>query len=92
MKLGLFPMMIMPYIARVVPRRKMFELCMTGEYISAQEALELGIVNYVVPPAELDEKVDWLVSRIIDKSPTSIRLGKQAFRAIEDMALDQAFE
>ena len=91
-RVGLFPMMILSYMMRIVPRRKLFEMTITGEPFSAAEALELGILNYAVPAAELDERVDWLVARIVDKSPTGIRLGKQAFRAIEDMPLDKAFE
>ena len=91
-RVGLFPMMILSYMMRIVPRRKLFEMTITGEPFSAAEALELGILNYAVPAAELDERVDWLVARIVDKSPTGIRLGKQAFHAIEDMPLDKAFE
>lgn len=91
-KIGLFPMMILPYMMRVIPRRRLLEMCITGELISAEEALALDILNYVAAPAELDAKLDWLLARIVDKSPTSIRLGKQVFRAIEDMTLDQAFE
>ncbi|MEQ8493511.1 MAG: enoyl-CoA hydratase-related protein [Gammaproteobacteria bacterium] len=91
-RVGLFPMMILSYMMRIVPRRKLFEMTITGEPFSAAEACALGILNYVVPAAELDERVDWLVARIVDKSPTGIGLGKQAFRAIEDMPLDKAFE
>ncbi len=91
-RVGLFPMMILSYMMRIVPRRKLFEMTITGEPFSAAEALELGILNYAVPAAELDARVDWLIARIVDKSPTGIRLGKQAFRAIEDMPLDKAFE
>jgi len=43
-----------------------------------------------VPAAELDAKVQWLVQRIVDKSPTAIRRGKYALRAIESMSFDQA--
>ncbi|HMM78164.1 MAG TPA: enoyl-CoA hydratase-related protein [Gammaproteobacteria bacterium] len=91
-RVGLFPMMILPYMLRVIPRRRLLEMCITGELFDAEEALALDIVNYVVPPAELDAKIDWLLARIVDKSPTAIRIGKQVFHAIEDMSLDQAFE
>ena len=91
-KLGLFPMMILSYMMRIIPRRKLFEMTMTGESFSAAEACEMDIVNYVVPPDQLDAKVAWLIARITDKTPTGIKLGKQAFRAIEDMPLDKAFE
>ena len=91
-RIGLFPMMILPYMMRVIPRRKLMEMCITGELINAEEALAIGILNYVVPAAELDAKLDWLLGRICDKSPTAIRIGKQVFHAIEDMTLDQSFE
>jgi enoyl-CoA hydratase/carnithine racemase len=90
--IGLFPMMILPYLLRTGPHRKVLEMCITGARISAREALELNLVNYVVPRGELDEKLEWLLSRILDKSPTAIRLGKMGFHALRDMTLDQAFE
>lgn len=91
-RIGLYPMMILPYMQRILPRRKLMELCITGEPFPADEALEMGLVNYIVPAGELDEKTDWLLGRILDKSPTAIRLGKQAFHAMQDMALVEAFE
>jgi len=46
--------------------------------------------DYVVPSAELDAKVDWLISRVVDKSPTAIRRGKYAMRAIASMSFDES--
>ncbi len=63
---------------------------LTGEPFGAAEALDAGLLNHVVPAAELDAKVEWLVARIVDKSPTGIRRGKYAMRAIEAMSFDQA--
>jgi enoyl-CoA hydratase/carnithine racemase len=91
-KVGLFPMMILPYLLRSIPYKRMMELCLTGETIGAPEACADGIVNHMVPPAELDAKTDWLVSRIVDKSPTGIRLGKQALSKIREMSSDSALE
>ena len=48
------------------------------------------MLNYVVPAAELDAKVDWLIGRIVDKSPTAIRRGKYAMRAIAAMSFDES--
>jgi enoyl-CoA hydratase/carnithine racemase len=84
--------MILTYMLRIIPRRKLLEMCITAEQFDAAAALELGLVNYVVPRAELDAKVEWLLARIVDKSPTAIRLGKQAFHAMQDMTLREAFE
>lgn len=63
-KIGVTPMMILPAMLRVLPQRKLMETCITGEPINAAQALEMGIVNYVVPRAELDDKVQWLLGRI----------------------------
>jgi enoyl-CoA hydratase/carnithine racemase len=89
---GLFPMMILPWLSRTLPRRQLLEWCLTGARWSAAEAREAGILNYVVPRGELDAKVDWLLGRIVDKSPTAVRFGKHAVSAMRDMTLPQAFE
>jgi enoyl-CoA hydratase/carnithine racemase len=91
-KVGLFPMMILPYLLRSIPYKRMMELCLTGEPITAAEARADGLVNHVAPLAELDAKTDWLLSRIVDKSPTGIRLGKQALAKIREMGTDSALE
>jgi methylglutaconyl-CoA hydratase len=88
-KVGIFPMQIMAVLQRLIPSRKLYEMALTGEPISAAEALEIGLLNYVVPAAELDAKLDWLLNRLLDKSPTAIRRGKYAMRATEDMTSDQ---
>lgn len=91
-KIGMTPMMILPYMMRILPPRKLQEMCITGEQFTAKDALDWGVVNYVVPRAELDAKLDWLLSRVTDKSPTAIRLGKQAYNATRDMSLREALE
>lgn len=91
-KVGLFPMMILPYLLRILPYRRMMELCVTGEPVTGRDAALEGIVNYAVPAAELDTKLDWLLARITDKSPTGIRLGKQALGKIREMSTESALE
>lgn len=91
-KIGMTPMMILPYMLRVLPPRKLQEMCITGEQFTAQDALDWGVVNYLAPRAELDTKLDWLLSRVVDKSPTAIRLGKQAYGAMRDMGLRESLE
>jgi len=89
-KIGLFPMQVASVMLHLIPRRKFSEMCITGETIDAQEALQLGLVNYVVPQEELDAKLQWLLARVVDKSPTAIRRGKHAMRAISDMTFPQS--
>jgi enoyl-CoA hydratase/carnithine racemase len=90
--IGLFPMMILPYLHRAMPRRRLLEWCITGARWSAEEAFEAGLLNRVVPAANLDEEIDTMLQSIVGRSPSAIRLGKQGFHAIEDMTLAQAFE
>jgi enoyl-CoA hydratase/carnithine racemase len=89
---GLFPMMILPYLMRTMSRRQLFEWCLTGARFSAREGLEAGLLNEVVATEELDAAVDTMLARLVDRSPTGIRLGKMGLRAVEDMTLAQAFE
>jgi enoyl-CoA hydratase/carnithine racemase len=91
-RVGLFPMMILPYLLRVLPYRALMEMCLSGEPITAAEALRLGIVNYIAPAAELDAKVAWLIERVAGKSPSGIRLGKQALSKIRELGVDSALE
>lgn len=90
--IGVAPMIILGYMMRVLPRRKVLELCITGELVTAAQALEMGALSYVVPRAELDAKVEWLLGRITNKSPSAIRLFKQGFHAMQDMSLPEALE
>lgn len=87
-KIGAFPMQVASVLQHLVTRRKFAELCLTGEPATAAEAVQFGLINYAVPRAELDAKVQWLVDRIVDKSPAAIRRGKNAMRAIADMPLE----
>lgn len=89
-KVGLFPMQVLSLLQRLVPRRVLREWTLTGEPFTADVALEHGLLNHVVAPEELDTRVDWLIGRLTDKSPTAIRRGKYAMKAIEDMSFEQA--
>jgi enoyl-CoA hydratase/carnithine racemase len=91
-RLGMTPMMILPFMQRVLPPRRLQEICVTCEQFDAADGLAMGLFNYVVPRAELDTKLEWLLRRITDKSPTAVRIGKQTFNAIRDMGLREALE
>jgi enoyl-CoA hydratase/carnithine racemase len=91
-RVGIFPMTILPFMLRVMPRRKLLEMCVTGEPITAAEALMHGIVNHVVPLAALDTKVDALVSSIAASSPVGITIGRRVLATIDGMSLEAALE
>jgi enoyl-CoA hydratase/carnithine racemase len=89
---GVFPFMIMALIYRNVPRKKVNELLLLGDRISAEEAEGIGIANRVVPAAEFDAAVaDW-ASRLAAKSPLMMRMGKDAMWRQLDMPLADALE
>jgi enoyl-CoA hydratase/carnithine racemase len=82
--IGLFCSTPMVALTRAVGRKKAMELLLTGEPISAREARDLGLVNRVVPPAELDGAAWALAERIASASRAVVGLGKQVFyRQIE---------
>jgi enoyl-CoA hydratase/carnithine racemase len=90
--IGAFPYMIMSIIYRNVPRKKVNEMILLGERLSAEEAVTYGLANKVVPAEEFDDAVaDW-AKRLASKSPVLMRLGHDAMYRQQDMALDDALE
>ncbi len=87
---GLWPMMIGALIYRNVPRKLANELVMTGRRLTAAEASTAGIVNRVVPRAELDAAVAELATPLVRHSPVIVRMGRQATFATLDMPLLEA--
>jgi len=67
------------------------EMLLTGDFIDAQEALELGLVNQVVPPEELDEATLALASKIATRSPAAISMGKNLFYRQLEGGLESAY-
>ncbi len=89
---GLFPFMIMALIYRNVPRKKTNEMLLLGERLTAEEALEAGIVNRVVPAEEFHAAVaDW-AAKLASKSPVVMKLGKDAMSRQLDMPLYEALD
>ncbi|MBN8972740.1 MAG: enoyl-CoA hydratase/isomerase family protein [Rhizobiales bacterium] len=89
-KVGVFPMQVMSLLQSLAPRRLINEWSLTGEPFDVHAAQAAGLVNHIAQAGELDAKVDWLIGRLTDKSPTAIRRGKYAMRAIAAMSFDEA--
>jgi enoyl-CoA hydratase/carnithine racemase len=88
---GLFPMMIMAVLARVVPKRKLLEMMLFGEKMNAQDALAAGLVNKVVSAEALDAVVHGdYCAKIAKKSPITVALGLRAFAKQADLSLEEA--
>jgi enoyl-CoA hydratase/carnithine racemase len=86
-KIGLFCTTPMVPLVRNVPPKVAMEMLLTGQPISAERALQAGLVNRVVPPEQLDAAVQELVSAIVSSSPLTVGIGKAAF--YDQLALDE---
>lgn len=89
-KVGVFPAQVLAVLQHQLPRRLLNQLCLTGEPITAQRALEAGLVNDVAPPGELDGVLDAFLARLLDKSPSAIRRGLYMLKQIEALPFEQA--
>lgn len=79
--IGLFCMGPVVPLTRTLPRKRALELLLLGDLISAQQALEWGLVNQVVPDYQLEAAA---------KSPVAVQMGKQAIHRMADMPLPDA--
>jgi enoyl-CoA hydratase/carnithine racemase len=87
-KVGIFPAQVLSVLQHQIPRRKLAELCLTGEPLDSAQALEYGLVNYV--DDDVDARLQWLLERLLDKSPAAIRRGLYTMKKIESMAFEEA--
>jgi enoyl-CoA hydratase/carnithine racemase len=87
-KIGLFCTTPMVALTRVIGRKRAFEMLVTGEAVDAKTAAEWGLVNRVVPAAELAAETRKLAARIAEASSLVMAIGKQAYYTQID--LDQA--
>lgn len=89
---GAFPFMIMAIIYRNVPRKKVNEMLLLGERLSAEDAARWGLVNKVVPAEQFDEAVSDWAAKLASKSPVVMRLGHDAIYRQQDMNFGDALE
>lgn len=78
-------------VSRCVGRKKALELLLYGGLLSAAEALALGLVNRVVPEAELEGETRRWAAELAQKSPLAVQIAKSAFYAAEDMEYEKQF-
>ena len=89
--IGLFCTTPMVALTRAIPPKAAFEMLTTGAFIEAQRACELGLINRVVPGAELSEATLALAQTVAAKLPAAIALGKQAFHQQRGLDLAEAY-
>ncbi len=79
-------------LSRNVPPKAAFEMLVTGEFVSAGRARELGLVNRVAAPDELDDEVEALVTGIVTKPRVAVAMGKALFYRQLETGIESAYE
>jgi methylglutaconyl-CoA hydratase len=89
-KLGLVPACISPYVIRKVGEGRCREFFLSGERLTANRAMELGLVNLVVPVEKLDQTVQEKVNQLISSGPKAIAMCKEILKNVPGMSFDKA--
>jgi enoyl-CoA hydratase len=89
-RVGVWPMMIMSIVVRNIGRKRAMQLFLTGERIDATTALQWGLVNRVVPAAEVRETAFAWAKELTRWSPLVMRLGRDAFYDIDGLDVEAA--
>jgi enoyl-CoA hydratase/carnithine racemase len=76
----------------LIPPRVAMEILLTGDPIDAARAREVGLVNHVVPAADLVTRTQALARRIADNAPLSVRAAKATVRLVAEVPLSEAYE
>ncbi|WP_421704447.1 enoyl-CoA hydratase [Aliiroseovarius sp.] len=89
--IGLFCSTPMVALTRNIPRKQAFEMLTTGEFISAERAAELGLVNRVVAPDVLTDEAMALAAKVAAKLGAAVKVGKSAFYDQLTMSTSDAY-
>jgi enoyl-CoA hydratase/carnithine racemase len=89
--IGLFCSTPMVALSRNVPRKQAMEMLLTGEMVSADEAVKIGLINRAVPPGKLTSSTMELAQKIASKPYATVRTGKHAFYQQLEMPLEKAY-
>ncbi|EEE36609.1 enoyl-CoA hydratase [Rhodobacteraceae bacterium KLH11] len=89
--IGLFCSTPMVALSRNIPRKQAFEMLTTGDFISAERAAQLGLINRVVPGSLLQDETNALAEKLATKLSSAVKIGKQAFYQQLSMPTEQAY-
>ena len=90
--IGLFCSTPMVAVSRNLPRKRVMEMLLMGEMISADQAADWGLVNRVVPAGTAWDEAVKIAAAIAEKSPATVKIGKEAFYNQLEMPLDEAYQ
>ena len=90
--IGLFCSTPMVALSRNIPRKQAFEMLTTGQFINAERARELGLVNRIASEDELEEATTELADTVASKLAVAVKIGKEAFYNQLQMPLSEAYD
>jgi enoyl-CoA hydratase/carnithine racemase len=90
--LGLFCSTPSVALSRNLSRKAAFEMLVTGDFLSAQEALNQGLINKIAAPEKLDEVLASLIQKILAKPPVALAMGKELFYMQLETGIEKAYE
>jgi len=79
-------------VSKSIGRKKAMELLLYGDLIKAPEAMEMGLINRVVPKEDLEQEARAWAESLGKRSPVAVQIAKKAYYAAEDMNYDKQFE
>ncbi len=90
--IGLFCSTPMVALTRAVGRKRAFEMLVTGKFIEAKEAKEIGLINTISDIGQLEKTTDELALQITSKLGDAVKIGKEAFYKQSEMSLKDAYD
>jgi enoyl-CoA hydratase/carnithine racemase len=90
--IGLFCSTPMVAVSRNLSRKKIMEMLLTGEKLSAKDAVDFGLINHCVPPYQLHQKTLSIANIIASKPLSTVKIGKEAFYKQVEMPIDEAYK
>ncbi len=92
-KIGFIPAMVLVFLIRKIGEQKARQLLLSGELYQGDETIKLGLVNYLVPKAQLEDSVSAFANKLItNNSAQSMMLTKQMISEVQSMTLEQALD
>ncbi len=89
-KLGVFPPVAAVLLPRIIGEKRARELLLTGELMGAAEAARLGLVNYVVPAAQLEQKTEEILARLRELSAPALEATRRAMDTARGLSFEEA--
>ena len=79
-------------LSRNVSRKAAFEMLVTGDFLSAEDALKQGLINQIAEPEKLHACVETLVAKILSKPQVALAMGKELFYMQLETGIEKAYE